>query len=407
MTTHNLVHCWGMSEQFSFIMGAKRTPIGKFGGRLAHHSAVSLAQVAVKAALESAGIAPGQVDLTIVGHARQAGNGPNPARQVALACGVPQESPAWTMNQACASGLSAIDHAHKAILLGEADVVVAAGMESMSKVPYLLEKARWGLRLGHNELVDGMYRDGFFCPLAGVVMGETAETLVDDLNITRGEQDEFAANSQNKCEKARQEGRFRAEIAPVTVKEKRQMVEMEEDEHPRDGVTAEKLAKLPPVYKLEHREGTVTAANASGITDGASAVIVVSPRKAEELGLTPMARYTGGVVVGCEPARMGLGPVYALEALQQKYGKSVSDFDLVELNEAFAAQVLACQRGLNIPPEKLNVNGGAIALGHPIGCTGNRMTVTLLHELKRRGGGKGLATLCVSGGFGIAGMFEV
>lgn len=396
-----------MSDTFSFIMSAKRTPIGKFGGRLAGHTAVELCTVAVTGALEAAGISADEVDLTIIGHARQAGNGPNPARQVALASGIPQRSPAWTLNQACASGLAAIDHAHKAIQLGEADVVVAAGMESMSKVPYMIEKARWGLRLGHQELVDGMYRDGFFCPMAGVVMGETAELLVDDFDITRQEQDEFAADSQNKCERARAEGRFADEIVPITIKEKRQSVEMSTDEHPRDGISAEKLARLGPVYKLEHREGTVTAANASGITDGASAVILVSQRKAEKMGWNSMARYTGGIVSGCGPKRMGLGPVYALEALEQRFGKTLSDFDMVELNEAFAAQVIACQRTLKIPSEKLNVNGGAIALGHPIGCTGNRVVVTMLNELKRRGGGKGLATLCVSGGYGIAGMFEV
>lgn len=390
----------------SHIIGAVRTPIGKFGGRLASKTAVELGVHAVQAALKSAGLSRGQVDLLIAGHARQAGNGPNPARQVAIGAGIPQEVPSWTLNQACASGLSAIEHAHKAILLGEADVAVAMGMENMSRVPYMLERARWGLRLGHDQIVDGMYRDGFSCPLAGVVMGETAETLVDDLHITRVEQDEFAAGSQQKREAAHAAGRFAAEIAGIEIKEGRQKVMMTEDEHPRDGITAQGLAKLPPVYKLAHREGTVTAGNASGITDGASAVVLVSERKAAELGATTLARYSGGLVVGCEPARMGLGPVFAVQALEKRMGLTLADFDVVELNEAFAAQVIACQRSLQIPEEKLNPNGGAISIGHPIGCTGNRMAVTLVHELRRRGGGRGLATLCVSGGFGAAGVFE-
>lgn len=381
------------------ILSAVRTPIGKFGGKLSRVSAVQLATKAVSAALARAGVDPGQVDLLIAGHARQAGNGPNPARQVAIAVGLPEEVPSWTLNQACASGLAAIDEARKAIVLGEADIVVAAGMESMSNVPYLLEKARWGLRLGHDRVVDGMYKDGFFCPMSGVVMGETAEYLVDDFEISRDEQDEFAANSQQKCEKARKDGRFDAEIVKLD--------ELQEDEHPRDGITPDKLAKLKPVYNLEHRAPTITAGNASGITDGASAVVLVSPRKAEELGLDPLAYYGGGAVAGCSPKRMGLGPVFAVDALSLRHNVTLDDFDLVELNEAFAAQVLACQRTLKIPEDKLNPNGGAIALGHPIGCSGNRIVVTLIHELNRRGGGRGLATLCVSGGFGIAGMFEV
>lgn len=391
----------------SSILSAVRTPIGKFGGKLARHTAAQLAAVAISEALKRAGLTAEQVDLTIVGHARQAANGPNPARQAALAAGIPVERPAWTLNQACASGLAAIDHAHKALLLGDAQVVVAAGMESMSRVPYYLEKARWGLRLGHDQLVDGMYRDGFFCPMSDMVMGETAEILVDEFRISRAEQDEFAAESQRKCQEAIEAGRFQDEIVGVEVKERKEKVLMTEDEHPRAGVTAEKLGKLSPVYQLEHRPGTVTAGNASGITDGASCLILTTPEFAKAHGLDEWARYTGGVVAGCEPKKMGLGPVHAVELLEKRFGKTVADFDLVELNEAFAAQVIACQRTLAIPAAKLNPNGGAIALGHPIGCTGNRISVTLLHELKRRGGGRGLATACVSGGFGIAGMFEV
>lgn len=396
-----------MNNLKSMVLSAKRTPIGKFGGRLAGWSAVELATRAVTGALEAAGLSPELVDLTIVGHARQAGNGPNPARQVAIASGISEKSPAWTLNQACASGLAAIEHAHKALLLGEAEVVVAAGMESMSRVPYLLDNARWGLRLGHDQLIDGMYRDGLFCPMAGVVMGETVETLVDEFNISRLEQDEFAAWSQAKCEKARLAGYFADEIVSLSIKEGRQTVEMTEDEHPRADSSAEKLAKLSPVYKLKDRTGSITAGNASGITDGASALIMTTEKKAKEMGWQTLGAYAGGVVAGCAPERMGMGPVHAVAALKQRFGYELSDFDVVELNEAFAAQVLACQRSLNIKAERLNPNGGAIAIGHPIGCTGNRMAVTLLHELKRRGGGRGLATACVSGGFGIAGSFEL
>jgi acetyl-CoA C-acetyltransferase len=394
-----------MQHPSSVILSAVRTPIGKFGGRLAKTTAVELATVAVEEALRRAGVPAEAVDLTIVGHARQAGNGPNPARQVAIAAGVPEGATAWTLNQACASGLAAIEHAHKALVLGEAEVVVAAGMESMSRVPYLLENARWGLRLGHDQITDGMYKDGLFCPLAGVIMGETVETLVDDLSISRQEQDEFAAHSQQKCEAARKAGRFEAEIVAVEVKKDGLMTQ---DEHPRDGTTAQGLAKMPPVYKLPHRTGTITAANASGITDGASALVLTTRAKAQRMGWEAFASYDGGVVVGCQPSRMGLGPVAAIEAMMKRWPDlSLDSFDIVELNEAFAAQVLACQRHLKIPSQKLNVNGGSIALGHPIGCSGNRIAVTLVHELRRRGGGRGLASLCVSGGLGIAGVFSV
>ena len=386
-------------------MSAVRTPIGKFGGKLAGKTAVELATVAVKEALSRAGVPAEAVDLAIVGQARQAGNGPNPARQVAIASGIPETATAWTLNQACASGLSAIDCAHKALLLGDAEVVVAAGMESMSRVPYLLENARWGLRLGHDQLTDAMYKDGLFCPMAGVIMGETVETLVDDLGISREEQDEYAALSQQRCQAARQAGRFDAEIVGVELNKDGVL---RTDEHPRDGVTAEGLARMSPVYKLAHRIGTISAANASGITDGASALVLTMRARAEAEGWMAFAEYEGGVVVGCQPQRMGLGPVHAVQALlKRRPDLSLDSFDLFELNEAFAAQVLACLRTLDIPREKLNVNGGSIALGHPIGCSGNRISVTLLHELHRRGGGRGLASLCVSGGLGIAGVFSV
>ena len=296
----------------SLLLSAVRTPIGKFGGSLAQLTAVELGTRAVKAALQRAGVEPAQVDLVIMGHARQAGNGPNPARQVAIASGVPEASPAWTLNQACASGLAAIEHAHKALRLGEAKIVVAGGMESMSRVPYMLEGARWGLCLGHGELVDGMYRDGLFCPMSGVVMGETAETLVDDYSISREEQDAFAASSQQKCQAAREAGKFKDEVLTLELKQRKATITMEADAHPRYNLTAQKLGRLSPVYNLECREGTITAANASGITDGASAMVMTTVEHARELGLTSLARYTGGVVVGCQPQRMGLGPVHAM-----------------------------------------------------------------------------------------------
>lgn len=391
-------------QNSSVVLSAVRTPIGKFGGALAKKTAVELATVAVGEALRRAGVPAGAVDTVIVGQARQAGNGPNPARQVAIAAGIPESATAWTLNQACASGLAAIDQAHKALLLGDAQVVVAAGMESMSRVPYLLENARWGLRLGHDQLTDAMYKDGLFCPMSGVVMGETVEGLVDEFGITRDEQDEYAALTQQRCQAAREAGRFADEIVAVDLK-KGQV--LSSDEHPRDNVTAEGLAKMAPVYKLTSRTGTITAANASGITDGASALVLTTKAKAEAMGWTAFASYEGGTTVGLSPQRMGLGPVYAVEALLKKRPDlSLESFDLIELNEAFAAQVLACLRKMPISAEKLNVNGGSIALGHPIGCSGNRIAVTLLHELKRRGGGRGLATLCVSGGLGIAGVFS-
>lgn len=388
----------------SLVLSAVRTPIGKFGGALVKKTAVELATAAVKEALSRAKVPAEAVDLVIVGQARQAGNGPNPARQVAIASGVPQSATAWTLNQACASGLAAIDFAHKALLLGEAEVVVAAGMENMSRVPYLLENARWGLRLGHDQLTDAMYKDGLFCPMSGVVMGETVEGLVDEFGISRSEQDEYAALTQQKCQAAREAGRFADEMVAVELKKG----VFSKDEHPRDNVTAEGLAGMAPVYKLAGRVGTITAANASGITDGASALVLTTQEKAKEMGWETFAVYEGGATVGLEPQRMGLGPVYAVEALLKKRPDlKLESFDLVELNEAFAAQVLACLRSLPIAAEKLNVNGGSIALGHPIGCSGNRISVTLLHELRRRGGGLGLATLCVSGGLGIAGVFKV
>ena len=383
-----------------YVASAQRTPIGRFGGTLAGMTAVDLGIVATQAALEKAGIKASDVEEVIIGQARQAGNGPNPARQIGVRSGIPQEVPAYTVNQACGSGLKSIILGYQEIVLGNAGIVVAGGTESMSRVPYLVENARWGLRLGHQEFVDGMYRDGFMCPLADMVMGGTAEKLAEIHQISRAEQDEFALRSQNRAGQASQSGRFGEEIAPVTVPKKRgEILLFEADEHIRADATVEGMAKLKPVFS---NEGTVTAANSSGITDGAAATVLVSEEEMKRRELKPLARIVDYAIAGVDPKIMGIGPVPAIDKLLSKTGMSLDDFDLVELNEAFAAQVLACLREVPIDPEKLNVNGGAIALGHPIGCTGTRLTTTLLHELRRRDVRYGMATLCISGGMGIA-----
>jgi acetyl-CoA C-acetyltransferase len=380
-----------------FLAGAVRTPIGRFGGALTPLPAVDLGVAAAAAAMTRAGIAPDAVDEVVFGHARQAGCGPNPGRQVGVRAGVPVSSPAKTINQACLSGLQAILDAARAIRGGEAEVVLAGGMESMSRVPYLLPvpESRWGMRMGHREGADGRYRDGFLDPICGKVMGETAETLATTYGIPREEQDAYAAETQRRCEAARREGRFADEIAPLD--------RLAQDEHPRDGVTAAALAKLPPVFS---KDGTVTAGNSSGITDGAAAMLVLSESAAGRLGVKPLARIVDWTVVGVEPAIMGIGPVPAVRRLVERTGVALESIDLVELNEAFAAQVLAVDRELRFDRERLNVNGGSIALGHPIGCSGARIVVTLLHEMRRRGARRGLATLCVSGGLGGALLVE-
>ena len=400
-----------------------RTPIGKFGGALAALSAADLGTAAAAAALSGAGLAPGRADLidqVIFGHARQAGGGPNTARQIAHRAGVPDERPAFTVNQACGSGLQAVLCAARAIRLGEARVVLAGGTESMSNTPYLLPRARWGYRLGHAEIVDGMYRDGFDDPLSGMVMGETAEELAIEAGIDRGAADAYAVRSQERCARARAACRFAAEIVPVEVAGKKGAAArlavatpptpltpliIDRDEHPRDGVTLEALARMTPVFR---QGGTVTAANASGITDGAAALIVASRRAAAELGLPVAARLLGWEVVGVEPRIMGIGPVPAVRRLLDRAGQALDGIDAIELNEAFASQVLACLGGLGLPAdsERVNPDGGAIALGHPIGATGARILVTLLHGLAARGQRRGIATLCVSGGMGLAALVE-
>jgi acetyl-CoA C-acetyltransferase len=386
------------------VAGAVRTPIGRFGGALSGLSAVQLGAAAAKEALRRAGVEPGQVDEVAVGCARQAGGGPNVARQVAYRAGVPQEVPAFTVNMACGSGLKAIDLAYRAVRDGDADVVMAAGTESMSRVPYLHMGARWGHRMGDHDLVDAMYQDGFRCPLAEQVMGETAETLATQYTISRAEQDAFALRSQQRAALAIAEGRFQAETVTVTVEGKKGGVEVSRDEHPRPDTTLLSLGKLPPVFREDG--GTVTAGNSSGITDGAAAMVVLAADRAARLGVKPLARILGVAAAGVDPRVMGIGVVPAVRRLLERVSLRLEDFDLVEVNEAFAAQVLACGREVPFDPDRLNVNGGAIALGHPIGATGVRIATTLLHEMKRRNARRGLAALCISGGMGLAAAFE-
>ncbi len=386
-----------------YILSAVRTPIGKFGGSLASLSAADMGVVAATAAMRRAGVRPEQVEETIFGNGRQAGGGPNPARQISVRSGVPEGVPAYTVNKACASGMKAIALAYQAIVLGESTCILAGGTESMSRLPYYLDGARWGYRLGHQELVDGMYRDGFFCPLAKMVMGETAEVLNEQYQITRDEQDQYALTSQTRAARAIAGGRFEAEIVPVTIESKKGTTVFARDEHPFPDVSMEKLGKLPPVFS---KTGTITAGNSSGITDGAAAMVIASEYFVKQNNLKPLARIVAVTSAGVDPRTMGIGPVPALQKLQDKYNLRLHDFGLVELNEAFAAQVLACDRAVNFDRDRLNVNGGAIALGHPIGCTGTRITVTLLHEMLKRNTKRGVATLCVSGGMGMALVLE-
>ena len=393
-----------MGRNEVYIAEPRRTPVGAYGGVFKNVPAVELGKFSVIGTLEGSGIDVAFVDEVILGHARQAGNRPNPARQVVRLSGLPDEVPAWTLNQACASGLKSIVSAAQAVMLSDSDVVIAGGMESMSTTPYLLMNARWGYRIGHNEILDAQFWDGFICPLCEQLMGETAENLVEKYGITREEQDEFAVESQQQCETAAKNGKFDDEIVKIELKDRKgDLTIVDSDEHPRNGISAEDLSKLNPVFK---EDGIIHAGASSGITDGAASMLVLSEEKVKKLGIDPIARIVGYSIVGLKPEHMGLGPVPALKKLEQKTGVKTEEIDLIEINEAFAAQVIACQRELNIDPLKLNVNGGAIALGHPIGCTGARITVTLLHEMRRRKVKYGVATLCVSGGMGIAALFE-
>jgi acetyl-CoA C-acetyltransferase len=388
------------------IVGAARTPIGRYGGSLRAVHPADLGAAAAVAAMGRGRVPPDAIDEVLIGHGRQAGSGPNPARQVGIKAGIPDTVPAQTINKACASGMQTIATGAQSIMLGEADVVLAGGIESMSRMPYLIdaEDARWGHKMGNFTLVDAMYRDGFTCSVCGMIMGETVELLARKYGITRNASDAYALESQLRAERAIAAGRFVDEITPVTLPPVGRGLQtppqtLNVDEHPRAGTTIEGLRKLPLAFG---QDGIVTAGASSGVTDGGAAVVIMSAAAAKARGVTPLARVIGWASAGVDPRMMGIGPVPAVHKLLKKTGLSLDDFDLVELNEAFAAQVLAVLKDLPIPMEKLNVNGGAIALGHPIGCTGTRIVVTLLYEMLRRKARRGLATLCVSGGMGMA-----
>lgn len=381
------------------LAGACRTAIGTMGGTLSTTPAPELGTIVIKEALKRAGLKPEQVDEVYMGCVIQAGLGQNPARQAAVNAGIPVEVPATTINVLCGSGLHCVNLAAKLIASGDADIIVAGGMENMSKAPYLLYDARFGYRMGAAKMDDALLRDALQDAFGGYHMGITAENIAQDWGLTREQLDEFAAWSQNKCEKAQAEGRFKEEIVPVEVKKKKETILFDTDEGPRKGVTKESIGKLRPAFK---EGGVVTAGNASGINDGAAAIIVMSEEKAKELGVTPMATWIGGELAGVEPRIMGIGPVASTRKVMAKTGYKIEDFDLVEANEAFAAQSVAVGHDLGFDLEKLNVNGGAIALGHPVGASGCRILVTLLYEMARRDAKKGLATLCVGGGMGCS-----
>ncbi len=387
-----------------YLAGAVRTPIGKFGGTLASWTAADLGVAVAKESLRRAAVAADQITDSIWGCARQAGGGPNVARQITFRAGVPQTIPAATINQACGSGLKAIILAAQEIILGRSDAVLAGGTESMSRVPYFAEGARWGMRMGNTQLVDGMYRDGFSDPLSGMLMGQTAEKLARQYEISRQEQDEFALRSQQRAQAAIESGRFNDEVMALEVSGKKGETDrFAKDEHCRAGTTLADLAKLPPVF---YKDGTVTAGNSSGITDGAAALVVLSEEGLRRFGTKAQARIVDYEICGVAPEIMGIGPVPAVRALLSRQNLNLAEIDLIELNEAFAAQVIACDRELHFDADRLNVNGGAIALGHPIGCTGVRITTTLIHEMQKRQARLGLATLCVSGGMGLALLLE-
>lgn len=386
------------------IASAVRTPIGSFMGTLADISAVELGARVIDAAIERAGISKDDVDEVIMGNVLQAGLGQGPARQAALKAGLRKEIPSTTINKLCGSGLKAVMLAAQAIKAGDFEVIVAGGMENMSQAPYLLMNARKGYRMGDSQVIDSMMLDGLTCAVHGYPMGITAENIAEKYNFSREEQDRFAVRSQNRAEEAIKSGRFKDEIVEVMVPQRKgDPLLFNQDEFPRAGVTEDGLAKLRPAFK---KDGTVTAGNASGINDGAAAVVVCSGAVAERLGLKPLARIISYASAGVDPAYMGLGPIPATRLALQKAGLAIEEIDLVEANEAFAAQSLAVVNELGIEPEKVNVNGGAIALGHPIGASGTRILVTLLHEMKKRSSRYGLATLCIGGGQGVAMIVE-
>lgn len=381
------------------LAGACRTAIGSMGGALSGVGAADLGATVIKEALNRAGVAADQVDHVLMGCVIQAGLGQNVARQASIKAGLPIETPAVTINVVCGSGLNAVNMAANMIQAGEADIVVAGGTENMSAAPYLLRKGRYGYRLGNAELVDSMVNDALWDAFNNYHMGITAENICDQWGLTREQLDEFAAASQQKAVKAQEEGKFDAEIVPVVIKGKKGDIVVTKDEGPRAGTTAEGIAKLKPAFK---KDGMVTAANASSINDGAAAIVVMSEEKAKELGVTPMATWVAGALGGVDPSIMGIGPVASTRKVLAKTGMEIKDFDLIEANEAFAAQSLAVGRDLGFDTSKLNVNGGAIALGHPVGASGCRILVTLLHEMAKRNAKTGLATLCIGGGMGCS-----
>ncbi|HPU61488.1 MAG TPA: acetyl-CoA C-acetyltransferase [Bacillota bacterium] len=386
------------------ILSGVRTAIGTFGGTLQNVRAGDLGAVVIKEAIKRAGISLDTVDEVIMGNVLQAGQGQNPARQAAMKAKLDTKVPAMTVNKVCASGLKAVVLAAQAIMCEDADVIVAGGMENMNLAPYILHKARYGYRMGHGELIDSMISDGLWCIFNDVHMGITAENLAELYGITREEQDEFAAGSQQKAEKAIAEGRFEDEIVPVEIPQRKgDPIVFSRDEHPRPGTTKEKLASLRPAFK---KDGTVTAGNASGINDGAAALVIASKDKASELGIKPMATVKAYASSGVEPKVMGIGPVSATRKALAKAGLNLDDIDIIEANEAFAVQSLAVGRELGWDIDKVNVNGGAIALGHPIGASGARILVTLLHEMIKRDVRFGLATLCIGGGMGLSVIVE-
>ena len=385
------------------LAGACRTAIGTMGGSLSTTPAAELGAIVIKEALKRAGVAPDAVDQVYMGCVIQAGLGQNVARQASIKAGLPIEVPAVTMNVVCGSGLNCVNQAAQMILAGEADVVVAGGMENMSMAPYAIPQGRYGYRMGNATMVDTMVNDALTDAFNQYHMGITAENICEKWGLTREELDEFAAWSQQKTVAAQEAGKFDDEIVPVEVKKKKETVIFNKDEGPRPGTTKESIAKLRPAFK---KDGIVTAANSSGINDGAAAVIVMSEEKAKELGVTPMATWVAGALAGVDPAIMGIGPVAATKKVMAKTGMTIDDFDLIEANEAFAAQSVAVGKELGINMDKLNVNGGAIALGHPVGASGCRILVTLLHEMVKRDAKKGLATLCIGGGMGCATIVE-
>jgi len=386
------------------IVSAVRTPIGSFGGALSQVPAVELGALVIKEAVARAGLQAEQVEEVIMGNVLQAALGQNPARQAAVKAGIPQTVPAWTLNKVCGSGLKAVVCAAQAIISGDSEIVVAGGMENMSLAPYALPKARTGYRMGNDVIVDTMVQDGLTDAFYNIHMGITAENIAAQHDISRTAQDTYAATSQQRAETAIRAGMFADEIVPVSIPQRKgEPVIVEQDEFPRLGTTRESLAKLRPAFQ---KDGSVTAGNASGINDGAAAVVLMSKDKAEQLGLKPLATVTSWASAGVDPLVMGLGPIPASQKALAKAGLNIEEIDLVEANEAFAVQTLQVAAELQLDPEKTNVNGGAIALGHPVGASGTRILVTLLHEMKRRDAHRGLATLCIGGGQGIAMVVE-